>query len=468
MDSEPKSLLRLRYLLSRYGRVFVVALLLVSSVAFVSAALAYTTTPETRQVTEQTDVQSFKTTVNTSATVTGETSLYETGRTLSNMPVYLINASPNVTVIAHTEVPDDRVVNVSQQITIELSATRNGEVFWSETRTLASDTEQVTDGTLVTAATVDVGEIRRGRLSEVQSETESVGVLQTAIHADTVYKAQTYEGSLAITAPVEMTDRSYTIDAPQSDERSHATPVTRTVGGSEEGSTTGTPVTQATTVQAGLLTGLEFATPSTDSVVRGGLGLLALAAAFVVRRVYRRLPDQEETEQAYDKVRFSDWISRGKIPESDAYERIPIEEFVDLVDIAIDSDKRVIHDQDRGLRAVIDDSIIYYHTAAGDQSNDGEHPDDGEYPSDPQPEPRDEDGDNPEDASSSLARMSDGGTRSEKVDPPSAPSRVVEEDPNHRLGLMSAYSTTAILWVVGLTALLIGGYRCAKSLIRSQ
>jgi hypothetical protein len=401
MESESKLLLRLRYLLGRYGRVFFVGLLAASIVAFAGGALAYAAPPETRQVTEQTDVQSFETTLNTSATVTGNTSIYESGRTLSNMPVYLFGASPNVTVTAHTAVPEDRAVNVSQQITLELYATRGGEVFWSETKTLVADAERVTDGTLVSETTIDVREIRGGRLSEVQSEAADVGIVQAKIHADTVYRSHTYEGSLAVTAPMEITDRSYAIDAPRSDERSHATPVTRTITGSGQEVTTGTSVTSNTTVQAGILNSLGFPTLPTDSVIRGGLGVFALAAALVVRRVYRRLPDQEETKRTYDKIRHADWISRGRIPESDAYERIVIEEFVDLIDIAIDSDKRVIHDRDRDLYAVIDGIMIYCHTETQNRTHD-------ETDSSPRPGSTDEQSDAPADVSPPDAQMTFG------------------------------------------------------------
>jgi hypothetical protein len=452
MPPQSKSRFRLRYLLGRYGKVFVVSLMLMSAVAFASAALAHTATPETRQVTEQTDVQSFETTVSTSATVTGNTSLYESGRTLSNMPVYLVGASPNVTVTAHTEVPEDRAVNVSQQITIDLYATRNGEMFWSNTTTLAADSERVTDGSLVTETTINIREIQRGRLSEVQPEAESVGVLHAKIHADTVYKANTYEGSLAVTTPVEMTSRSYAIDAPLSDERSHATPVTRTVTDSGEQVTTGTPVTSNATAQAGFLPGFGSGTLSMDTVIRVVLGVIAIVAAFTIRRIYHRLPSQEELRQAYDRVRYGDWISQGQIPESDAYERIAIEEFVDLIDIAIDSDKRVIHDREQGIYAVIDGTAIYHHSEADDKGRDGE------YPSDLQPGRVDEDVDTAESASASETRVTDGGTGPEKTDPPSDPSSVADDDSNCSLDLTGAYAIRAVLGVVGLAILLIAVY----------
>jgi hypothetical protein len=377
MSSQSKYVLRLKYLLSRYGALFVVGLLLLSTIGFSGAALAYATPAETEQVTEQTDEQSFDTTVNTSAAVTGDTTLYESDRPLSNMPVYLLAVSPNVTVSAHTEVPSDRAVEVTQQITIELYATRGDEVFWSEERSLASNTERVTDGSLQTRTTIDIRQIRNGRLRQVQSEVQGVGVLHAKVHVDTVYKTDSYQGALGVTAPMEITNRSYAIDAPRSDERTHTTPVTRTITDSDDEVVIGTPVASDVAAQSGV-PGVGVITLPGDSALRGGFGLFALGAALVVWRVYHRLPDRETIKREYDEVRHQDWVSRGRIPESDAYERVPIEEFVDLIDIAIDSDKRVIYDRERDLYAVIDSTTIYQHRNMSDPSGSDNYSSDAE------------------------------------------------------------------------------------------
>ncbi len=357
---------RTKYLLGQYGRLVVLALVLSSTVAFAGSALAYAAPPETEQVTEQTDVQSFETTVNTSAAVTGDTTLYESGRRLADMPVYLLGASPNITMTAHTDVPDDRVVEVTQQITIELYATRNDEVFWTETETLAADTQRVTDGTLVTETTVDVREIRRGRLSDVQSAVQRVGTIHAKVHVDTVYTGERYQGRLAVTTPMEITDRAYSVDSPQSDERSHATPVTRTLTESGEEVTVDTPVAVNGTARAGLVPAfdIESVTIPRESAVRGGVGLLALVAALVVWRLHRRLPDREQLKQTYDKARYGEWMSVGTIPDADSYERVPVGGLTDLIDIAIDCDTRIIQDPEQSLYAVIDGTLIYEYAEA--------------------------------------------------------------------------------------------------------
>jgi hypothetical protein len=366
---------RTKYLLGQYGRLVALALVLLSTVAFAGSALAYNAPPETEQITEQTDVQSFETTVNTSAAVTGNTTLYESDRRLSNMPVYLLGASPNVTMSAHTDVPDDRVVEVTQQITIELYATQDDEVFWTETETLAADTQRVTNGTLVTETTVNVREIRRDRLSDVRSEIQRVGTIHAKVHVDTVYTSERYQGRLTVTTPMEITDRAYSVDSPRSDERSHATPVTRTITESGEEITVNAPVVVNGTARAGLVPafGVGSVTISEESAVLGGVGLFALVAALGVWRLHSRLPDREQLKQTYDKARYGEWMSVGTIPDADSYERVPVGGLTDLIDIAIDSDKRIIRDPEQSLYAVIDGTVIYEYTEAMHRERRSEH-----------------------------------------------------------------------------------------------
>ena len=362
-------LLRLKYLCSRYGKLAAIALVVVSSLALAGSAVAYTAPPETKQVTQQTDVQSFTTTVNTSAAVTGNTTLYSPDDQLANMPVYLLEASPEMTLQAHTAVPDDRPVAVTQQITMELYATRDDEVFWTETEPLATDARRVTDGTVVTETTVDIRAIRQGRLQEVQPEVKNVGTLHAKFHVDTVYNTDRYDGHLTVTTPVEITDRAYAIETPQSAEQQHSTPVTRTLTNAGERITFGAPATANTTTQAGI--GPSFGggamTLPKGSVIWGGVGILGLLLALVVWHVHSRSPDWQSLKRTYDKTRYGEWISRGTVPEADSYEDVRIEGLTDLLDIAIDCNKRIIHDPTQGRYAVVDGSVLYEYNEVLDQ-----------------------------------------------------------------------------------------------------
>ena len=369
--------LRLKYLCSRYGKLAAIGLVVLSSLALAGSAVAYTAPPETTQVTQQTDVQTFMTTVNTSAAVTGDTTLYDTDQQLANMPVYLLAATPEMTLRAQTAVPDDRAVEVTQQVTMELYATRDDEVFWTETETLATDSQQVTDGSLVTETTVNISDIRRGRLREVQPEVNNVGTVGATFHVDTVYNTDKYQGHLSVKTPVEITDRAYSLETPQSAEKSHATPVTRTLTRPDDTITFGSPAAANATTQAGLgaIISNGPTTVPKESAIQGGIGLLGLFIALVVWRIYRRNPEWESLKHSYDKARYSEWISFGTVQMGDTYERVTISGLTDLLDIAIDSNKRIIHDRDQSLYAVLDGTVAYEYNEADDECDLPEHSD---------------------------------------------------------------------------------------------
>ena len=349
--------LRLKYLFAQYWRVLVPALIVISAIAFAGAAVGMVSEQRTQERTVETDSMTVDTTLSTRATVTGNTTLYEEGETLTDMPVYLQSATPKMTIVAETTMPSDRTVSVTQQIILELSATRNGEVFWRDTQTLAIDTEDVTNGTIRTEVSIDVRELTREQLATVTAEAGDIGTIEAEIAAEALYDTGTYTGRTRARTPMAVTDRAYEVDTPQTDEQSNTTTVVQDV-----------PVTESTLGIAGAsLTIPERTVGFVDTNLTisgrtlGGvlLGLVALALAIAVWLVARRIEDFEAFREHYTEVRYADWISRGKIPEAGSYIRVPVEALVDVVDIAIDSQKRVIHDPTRDVYAVVDDNHLY-------------------------------------------------------------------------------------------------------------
>ena len=178
-----------------------------------------------------------------------------------------------------------------------------------------------------------------------------------------------------MTTPVEITDRAYSVETPQSDEASHATPVTRTLQRSGDAITFGAPAAVNGTTQAGL--GAVFGSGPTTvpkaSAIQGGIGLGGLLIALAIWRFYRRNPEWQDLKQSYDKARYGEWISLGTVPDGDEYEKVAISGLTDLLDIAIDSNKRIIHDADRALYAVVDNGIVYEYNEALDELDSPEH-----------------------------------------------------------------------------------------------
>lgn len=346
--------LRFKYLCGKYWHVLVPALVLLSAVAFASAAAGVAAEPDPQQVTVETDSMTVDTTLSTEATVTGNTSLYEQGETLTDMPVYLRSATPEVRLIAVTTTPTDRTVSVTQQIVLDLSATRNGEVFWRDSRTLVINTQNVTDGTARTEVTLDVQQLAREQLAEVNAEAGDVGTIEAQVSAVALYDTGRYSGRTTAETPLSITDRAYELETPQQDQHTNATTIQQVAAG---GSTAGGP--------SGALGRLSLTDLGT---ALGGLAGIGLAIGVWLTKT--RIDDFDAFRRQYERVRYVEWISRGTIPATGKYARVPVEALVDLVDIAIDSEKRVIHDTTKGIYAVVDGNLMYEYRDGDDGNTD--------------------------------------------------------------------------------------------------
>jgi len=95
-----------------------------------------------------------------------------------------------------------------------------------------------------------------------------------------------------------------------------------------------------------------------------GLSLMALVGLLVDRWFvgYVELTDEERELLAVerDRQRFSEWITTGTFPAEREYdEMILVDDLEGLVDVAIDTNKRVIEDEQLGVSTVLDDNHSY-------------------------------------------------------------------------------------------------------------
>lgn len=318
--------------IGHYGRYLLVALLALGLLAAAGAGYVYAT-PPTEQVTTQTDVQQVSADVRTSAVVTGNTTFYRTGQRLVDQPAYLTTATPNLTVEARATVPEGTDVRVTQRLTLVQTATRGDRAFWSSNRVLVASEETTSDGGVATSATVNMSQIAR----EVRANREGLGDIggfETRIDLNVTYDTGRYAGTLTASSPVVLSERAYWIDSPLSATRTHSRPVTRTVVG------------EPNVTLAGLL---------------ALLALSSFASAGGVWYVRREGIDLEEIELRMDQARFEEWITTSEIPTDPDRRYVRTTSLEGLVDIAIDSNKRVLHDPDPDVYTVVTDDIIYYY-----------------------------------------------------------------------------------------------------------
>jgi hypothetical protein len=102
-------------------------------------------------------------------------------------------------------------------------------------------------------------------------------------------------------------------------------------------------------------------------------GLLVLGSA--KHRDVLAPPEGERARLAVAREReeFDDWISSGSLPAPLLDRpRVEIDSLEDLVDVAIDSDRRVIEDRDRGAFFVADGELLYrYDPPTGESADTG-------------------------------------------------------------------------------------------------
>ena len=340
--------LRFKYVCGRYGRAIVVALVALSALLFAGAAVA--DSPPPQQEIIQTNEQRVATTLTASGEVTNGSALYEENETVADSPVYLLSSTPTLTLEALSTVPSNVSVTVTHRIQLELSAERQGTVFWTDRLTVTNRTHRVSDGTARTTATLDVASLADNRFAALEAETEGVGSVRARIALQTNYETDSYTGQTNVTSPLSISDRYYELDTPRRSARSHSTPVVRN-------STAGAGGSGAVATVTGL--------PGRSVWLLFG-GLLSLVGAMAVRAVDLRIGDFEAFERRYESVRYAEWISHGRIPDTGQYARVPVERLVDLVDIAIDSEKRVIYDTQQEYYAIVDGTLIYEFRDASD------------------------------------------------------------------------------------------------------
>lgn len=325
---------RVRLALAERGRQIAVALAILGAVMFV-LAIWTVATPATETNQERTDVETIETEVTHSAIVTSSRSPWEQGTVLADHPAYLLNASPVLDVGIETNAPSG--ATVFHDARLQLQVVRDGEVVWERTESLAVEEVSATNGTATSTAEIDVEEIRAER-QVLQSEFAGVGTVQTRIVVDAQYDTEQYEGSLSATGPLTVTSRAYWIDGTPSDSDTKSQTVT----------VEHTAPTDWGTVLLLVLLGLTAV---------GG----AAAAA-----TYRVEADIDWLRQELHRQRYDDWISDGDLPMGVGTEYVSLDSLKDVVDVAIDTNQRVVYDDRRNVFAVISGEVVYYYSKDGD------------------------------------------------------------------------------------------------------
>jgi hypothetical protein len=332
---------QVKYQVAVYGTVAGAVLVVLGIAAIAAGGYVYMNPPTEEIPPQETDVQEFSTSVDHSAEVVRDTPLYEESETLENQPVYFINATPTLRLEAVATVPDDRTVNVSHQLFIYRAITFEGTTFWDEEVPLAADQAEVEDGQLRIEAELDPASVSN-RTSELNNVVSGVGSISTSLRLRTTYRTQStdgepYEGELTSQSAIQITGQAYWLE------------------GDLQASTTESQMTEGTVRQQ---------PPNFFFVGLLGIGGIALILGGIGLGYWSsETADVRGLEEQVHRARYDEWISEGDFPTDAGKQYVYINSLEDLVDIAIDSGKRVIHDPELETYGVVDEDIVYYHAS---------------------------------------------------------------------------------------------------------
>lgn len=357
------SLLRVKnFVVANWGILSIT--LLVLSVACLGVSVVSHDSLPMKTVEEKKHPVTAEMDVGTETVVTGNTSFYQRGTKLSDMPVYLRSFSSNLTLSLRTQVPEN--TSVRQSLSLVHRVGHSDDVFWEDSRLVASDGTVVDNGETTVSGVVNIAEVQQ-KHQEIRSEMEGSGTVETFVVANTTYDTERYQGEMTEEAKLRIDGSSYALNGNLSRREKHTMSVeSRTV---DEDAVVTLPLP---------FDGAEK-TLAKETGLFAGVGFLSLLIGFLVAVYGEFGPSRERLRRRLDKERYSEWISVGEIPFGANERKVRMSSLEDLVDVGIDTSKRTIHDKEEGRYGVIDDGVLYYYEDSKEfVSSDGER--NGESP----------------------------------------------------------------------------------------
>lgn len=338
-------LLKLRAVLADWFPLVVVGLL---AIAALGGWLTYATHADPG-VEHREHVSTWTTSagLDHSATVAVDTQPFSEGETVTNRPAYYDVVMPELDgTFRYTHTGNgDLETDVSLEYVVRAVEERDEAqvTLWEVRRPLANESVTLAGGEETTVQfTIDVNETIQ-RIETIEEELgESPGTTQALVRAEV-------DGDGTIYGEETSIDETHTFVIDPGDP-------TYTVNG--EGNQQERQVTDTETITATYGPLREY-----GSVVLLVGSVLALATlGFVSVRGDVAPSDERRQELTHREARadFDDWITNGTVPPALLdREWILVDSLEGLVDVAIDTDERVIEDDQRDAYVVVDESVLY-------------------------------------------------------------------------------------------------------------
>lgn len=314
---------RLRLVGASYGIALLVACLLAVAAG---GWLLYAAQPGTETESVVTDRWSEEGRFTHSAEVTRQNPVFETGTTLERS-VYYDSVSPILEGTYVYEHGDESARTVTVDLRLVVRSTREDAVLWQQVEPLNATERTVAAGETITSEWVVNVSAAEARIQRIQEQLgASVGTAEMTVVAEVLTTAENGESTRHTRSfQIEPSDETFAVTPPESYGETYETTAERTVETSLD---------------------LTLAGAGAGSLLGGLAGTVVLAGARL--RGDLDLPAAERRRLKYEQQRaaFAEWITAGEVSERLSDDpSVEVENLEGLVDIAIDTDQRVIEDR---------------------------------------------------------------------------------------------------------------------------
>ncbi|MFC6887812.1 DUF5305 domain-containing protein [Halorubrum trueperi] len=342
--SEVERSIRVRAFLEQWLSVILIAAVLLAAVGGWWSYQVYAT-PEVERDEVTVSQWSESTAYDHSSVIVNESLVFEEGERVHNRPVYYVNLAEELDVTyTYEHTAEDGSVDVTTDMRLVYRSVEDDDVLWEYAEPLAtgSDEDVTADGNHTVDATVDIDDVFE-TIATIEQELGAAGTIEIRVvstsNVEGTLSGQSVSDSYESVMPIAVNQQTLRVlETETIDESGQRTEtVERTVGPS----------------------GIEAAGSALVLV----LGLGTFGGLLFARQnglVYLSADEREILRIHQQEQEFSEWITSGTFPSEREYEAtVLVDDLEGLVDVAIDTNKRVIKDEQLGVSTVLDGEYVY-------------------------------------------------------------------------------------------------------------
>lgn len=320
-------------------------IILVLSFFIILLGVLVTLTPPTYVTTETTDQRTYTLETNHQSTTIENSRLYNEGHVVSNGEQYFTSIHPSLVISFSESYTGEYDLEISEpHSNIQAISTRGETVIWSEEMKI-SDTDW---GQIVDDSTI---RINTDKLSnEVNEIDEEIPTnVDIVVNFESEYEFSTeYDDSIILTATPTLrftSENSYQVDSE---------PIIESLD-----TTNNIEVPQPS--QSIIIYDIAFGIYGLIIIFLGILS--AIIGAYILHGGLYSERTYKERLYEYHKSKYSEWITYGRPmadPEYESvWEKLQVDTLEGLVDVAIDTDKRVIYSKDMSRFYIFSEGTLY-------------------------------------------------------------------------------------------------------------